>query len=175
MAIALKYEKSSQSRSLVPSIFGYTFGVVVLLIIIRIPIDVYRESNQTKWPAVVATIKQQAVRKSYRRGGDEWHIETELRYTSDGEELTSSIRSRVGSFGEERDMYRWASQHQPGTPLPIRYDPEHHNIIVPEAGDMPETGSQVPGDLKMLLILSVLSVTLIAIGRALRRRQLKSL
>jgi hypothetical protein len=175
MTIALKYENTSQSRSLAPSIFGYAFGIVVLLIMIRLPIDVYRESNQAKWLTAVATIRQQTVQKSYRRGGDEWHIETELRYSIDGEEFTSSIHSRVGSFGEERNMYRWASQHQPGTLLPIRYDPEHHNIVVPEAGDMPETGSEVPGDFKMLLIFSVLSVTLIAVGRALRRRQFKPL
>ena len=65
-------------------------------------------------------------------------------------------------------MYRWASQHPPGTPLPIRYDPQHHNNIVLDAGDMPESGTQVLGDLQMLLIFSVLSITLRAIGRMLQ-------
>ena len=113
---------------------------------------------------------QSTVRKSYQKGY-EWHIETEVRYLVDGKELTSSIHSRVATSGDERDMYRWVSQHPPGTPLPIRYDPEHHNTIVPVAGDMPETGSQVAGDLQMLLIFSVLSVALITIGRMLKRRQ----
>ena len=71
-------------------------------------------------------------------------------------------------------MYRWVSQHPPGTPLPIRYDPEHHDTVVPDAGNMPETGSQVPGDWQMLLIFSALSVTLIAIGRVLRGRREES-
>jgi hypothetical protein len=57
-----------------------------------------------------------------------------VRYTVNGEELTSSSDSRVASSGEERDMYRWASQHPPGTPLPLRYDPQHHNMIVEALG-----------------------------------------
>ena len=138
--------------------------------ILKTPIDAYRESQQTKWPCVVATITQQTVRRTYSRGY-QWHIETEVRYTVDGEELTSSIHSRVASSGEERDMYRWASQHPPGTPLPLRFDPQHHNMVVLDAGDMPESGSQVPGDLQMLLIFSVLSATLVTIGRVLQRRR----
>jgi hypothetical protein len=170
MAITLRYEKSSRSRSLVPSVFGFSFGVVALLMIAKIPIDIYRESKQAKWPSAVATVRQSIVRKSYQRGY-QWQIEVEVRYTVEGEELTSSIRSRVASSGEERDMYRWASQHPPGTALPIRYDPQHRNTVVLDAGDMPESGSQVPGDLNMLLIFSALSGTLIAVGRMLRSRQ----
>jgi hypothetical protein len=170
MAITLRYEKADRSRSLVYPVFGFLFGVVALLMIVKIAIDVYRESKQAKWPTVVATIAQQTVRRTYNRGY-QWYIETEVRYTADGEELTSSIHSRVGSSGEERDMYRWASQHLPGTPLPIRYDPQHRNTVVLDAGDMPESGSQVPGDLNMLLIFSALSMTLITIGRALNRRR----
>jgi hypothetical protein len=150
--------------------FGFLFGVVALVMIVKTPIDVYRESQQAKWPSVVATITQQTVRRTYSRGY-QWHIETEVRYAVDGEGLTSSIHSRVASSGEERDMYRWASQHPPGTPLPLRYDPQHHNMVVLDGGDMPESGSQVQGDLQMLLIFSVLSVTLITIGRVLQRRR----
>jgi hypothetical protein len=93
----------------------------------------------------------------------------------DGKEQTSSIHSRVASSGDEREMYQWASQHPPGTPLPIRYDPEHYDTVVPDAGVMPESGSQVLGDWQMLLIFSVLSVTLITIGRVLRGRWEESL
>lgn len=138
--------------------------------ILKAPMDAYRESRQAKWPSVVATITQQTVRKTYSRGY-QWRIETEVRYTVDGEELTSSIHSRVASSGEERDMYRWASQHPPGSPLPLRFDPQHHNMVVLDGGDMPESGSQVTGDLQMLLIFSILSVTLITIGRVLQRRR----
>jgi hypothetical protein len=152
--------------------FGFFFGVVALVMIVKTPIDVYRESQQAKWPSVVATITQQIVRK-YSGRQDVWRIESEVRYSVDGEVLASSIHSGVGSSGEERDMYGWTSQHPPGTSLPIRYDPRHHNTVVLDAGDMPESGSQVPGELKMLLIFSVLSVTLMTIGRVLRSRQLK--
>jgi hypothetical protein len=151
-------------------LFGFLFGLVAVVMIFKTPIDVYREGNQAKWPSVVATITQQTVRRTYSRGY-QWHIETEVRYTVNGEELTSSIHSRVASSGEERDMYRWDSQHPPGSPLPLRYDPQHHNMVVLDGGDMPESGSQVPGDLQMLLIFSVLSVTLLAIGRVLQRRR----
>ena len=65
-------------------------------------------------------------------------------------------------------------ERAPGTPLPIRYDPEHHDIAVPDAGNMPETGSEVLGDLQMLLIFSVLSITLLTVGRVLRSRREES-
>jgi hypothetical protein len=172
MAITLRYEKSSRSRSLVPSVFGFAFGVVALLIVVKLSFDAYRESEQAKWPAAVATITESTVLKSYRKGY-EWHIETEVRYLVDGKELRSSIHSRVASSGDERDMYRWVSRHPPGTPLLIRYDPGHRDTIVPDTGDMPESGSQVPGDWQMFLIFSALSVTLMAIGHVLRRREAK--
>ena len=167
MAITLRYGKSSGSRSLVPSVFGFAFGVVALLLIVKIPIDVFRDNKQARWPSVAATITQSTVQKSYHKGY-EWQIETDVRYLVNGKEQTSSIRSRVAS-GDEREMYQWVSQHPAGTPLPIRYDPEHHGAVVPDAGNMPETGSQVLGDLQMLLLFSVLSITWTIIGRVLRR------
>lgn len=168
MAITLRYEKSSQSRSLVYLVLGFSFGLVALIIILKTPIDAYRESRQGKWPSVVATITQQTVQK-YSGRHDVWRIESQLRYAVDGEKLTSDIHSRVGGFTELKAMREWASQHEPGTSLPIRYDPQHHNMVVLDGGDMPESGSQVTGDLQMLLIFSVLSVTLITIGRVLQR------
>jgi len=170
MAITLRYEKSSQSWSLVYLVFGFSFGLIPLIMILKTPIDAYRESRQAKWPSAVAIITQQTVRRTYSRGY-QWQIETEVRYTVDGEELTSSIHSRVASSGEEQDMYRWASQHPLGTPLSVRFNPQHHNMVVLDGGDMPESGSQVPGDLEILLIFSVLSVTLMTIGRVLQRRR----
>lgn len=169
MAITLRYEKSGGSWSLVPLVFGFAFGVVALLLILKIPIDVYRDNRQAKWPSVVATITLSTVRKTYHKGY-EWQIETEVRYLVNGKEQTSRIRSRVAS-GDEREMYQWVSQHPPETQLPIRYDPGHRDAVAPDAGNMPETGSQVPGDLQMLLIFSVLSITLITIGRVLRSRR----
>ena len=68
MAITLRYEKSSGSWSVVPSVFGFVFGVVALLLIAKIPIDVYRDNKQAKWPSVVATITQSTILKSYHKG-----------------------------------------------------------------------------------------------------------
>ena len=83
----------------------------------------------------------------------------------------SNTHSRGGAFREELAMRRWASRHPPGTPLPIRYDLEHPNTVVPDAGDMPESGPQVPDDLKAILLSSALSMILITIGRVLRNKQ----
>jgi hypothetical protein len=169
MAVALRLGKSGRPVGYV-SLLGYLFALCALVVIVKAPLDVYQENKHSKWSTVLATIEQQTVRKTYHKGY-QWQIETEVRYRVDGEDLTSSIHSRVASSGDEREMYRWASQHPPGTPLPIRYAPEHHDTVVPAPGDMPETGSQVLGDLQMLLMFSVLSVTLIAIGRVLQRRR----
>ena len=169
MAIALRLGKSGRSVGYV-SLLGFLFVLCTVVMIVKAPLDAHQENKHAKWPTVLAAIRQQTVRETYHRGY-EWQIETEVRYTIDGEELTSSIHSRVASYGEERDMYRWASQHPPGTPLPLRYDPQHHNRVVPDGGDMPESGSQAPGDLQMLLIFSVLSVALLTIGRMRQRRR----
>lgn len=173
MAITLRRGKSSGSWPFVSFVFGFAFGFVALLLIVTIPLDVYRENKQAQWPSVLATITQSNVLKTYRKGY-EYRIEAGVRYLVDGKEQASSIHSRVASFGDEREMYRWVSQHPPGTPLPIRYDPDRHDTVVPDAGDMPETGSQVPGDSQMLLLFSALSAALIAIGRVLRGRQEES-
>jgi len=136
----------------------------------------HQESKQAKWPSVVATITQQSVRRTYSRGsggGYSWNIETEASYTVDGEELMSSIHSHPGSSDQEQNMYRWVSQHPPGTSLPIRYDPQHHDTVAPVPGDMPMSGSEVPGDLEGTLIFSVLSGTLLTIAHVVKPRQLK--
>jgi hypothetical protein len=169
MVITLKLEKSGRSFGYL-SILGFLFVFVTLIMIGKTAADAYRESRQVKWPGVVATITQQVVRK-YSGRQDVWRIELEVRYSVNGETLTSDIHSRVGDSTEIRAMRTWASQHQPGTPLPGRYDPAHHNIVVPDAGDMPESGPQVPDDLIMVLIFLLLSAALITIGRVLKRRQ----
>jgi hypothetical protein len=171
MVITLKLEKSGRSFGYL-SILGFLFVLITLIMIGKTAADTYRESRQAKWPSVVATITQQVVRK-YSGRHDVWRIESEVRYSVDGETLTSNIHSRVGDSTEMRAMRNWASQHPPGTPLPVRYDPQHHNIVVPVAGDMPESGPQVPDDLTAVLIFLLLSAALVTIGRVLRRRQLK--
>jgi hypothetical protein len=149
MAIILRYEKSNRSWSVVPPVFGFAFGVVALLIIVKIPIDVYRENKQAKWPSVVATITQSSVRKSYHKGF-EWRIETEVRYLVDGKEQTSSIHSHVASSGDEREMYQWASQHPRGTPLPLVAGSSHHARL---AHDRFGFLANLAGDLKGITLL----------------------
>jgi hypothetical protein len=170
MAITIKLEKSGRSIGYL-SVLGFLFLLCTLAMIVKIAVDTYRENKHAKWPGVVATITQQGVRQFMNGRHEAWRIESEVRYAVDGEELTSNIHSGIGNFLEERAMRRWAAQHPPGTSLPIRDDPDHYNIVVPETGDMPETGSQVPADLKAILIFSILSIILIIIGRSLQRRQ----
>ena len=141
---------------------------------VKTGIDAYRENKQAKWPSVIATITRQTVQKIPAGSHGEWYIEAVVRYSVDGEELTSSTRSNGGAFWEELSMRRWASRHPPGTPLPIRYDPQHHNIVVPEAGDMPDSGPQALDDLKAVLLFSALAVILVILGRLLQRRQLET-
>jgi hypothetical protein len=172
MVISLKLEKSGRSFAYL-STLGYLFVLVTLIMIGKTAADSYQESRQAKWPGVVATITQQVVR-NYSGRHDAWRIESEVRYSVDGETLTSNIHSRVGDSTDMRAMRNWASQHQPGTPLPVRYDPQHHNVVVPDAGDMPESGPQARDDLIAALIFLLLSVALVTIGRVLQRRQLKS-
>ena len=118
-----------------------------------------------KWPGVVATITKQNVRQ-FRNGRDEaWRIESQVRYMVGGVELTSNVRSGIGGFLDERAMRKWTSQHPSGTPLPIRYDPDHNNIAVPDMGAMPESGTQVQSDVKSVLFFFILSIILLTVGR----------
>lgn len=150
---------------------GYFFALCTLVSIVKIAIDTYQESRQAKWPSVVATITQQFVQRDLARGRRSgsryvWRIESGLRYAVDGEAVTASLRSRVTYSAQQAAMMRrWVAQHPVGTPLPVRYDPNHHNKAVPDGGDMPESGPQVQDDLKMLLIFLVPSVVFLTIGR----------
>lgn len=170
MAITLRVEKSSRSPGNL-AILGFLFGVFAFVAIIKTPIDMYEENKHAKWPNAVATITRETVRKIPVGSRGEWYIEFALRYSAGGEEFTANTRSRGGAFWEERTYRRWASRHPPGTSLPIRYDTLHHDVVVPDATDMPESGPQVADDLKMILFFSILSVVLVTFGRALRRRQ----
>lgn len=170
MAIALRLVRSGRSIGYL-SLLGFLFVLFTMGMIVKTAFDAYQESKHAKWPTVVATITQQTVRKIPAGSRGEWYIESTLRYNVGGEDLTSSTHSGGGAFWEEFSMRRWASQHPPGTTLPIRYDPQKHSVIIPNAGDMPESGPQVPDDLKAILLFSILSMAFITIGRLLDRKQ----
>lgn len=173
MAIIFRVKKAGQPpRTL--NIFACIFALCALVMTVKTGIDAYRENKEAKWPSVVATITRLTVEKIPAGSHGEWYIESAVRYSVDGEELTSSTRSRGGAFWEELSMRRWASRHPPGTSLPIRYDPQHHNIVVPEAGDMPDSGPQAQDDLEAILFFSALAVILVILGRLLQRRQLET-
>lgn len=174
MAITFRVEKSGrQPRTL--NIFAFFFALCALVMAVKTGIDASRESKQAKWPGAVAIITRQTVQKIPAGSHGEWYIESVVRYSVDGEELTSSTRSHGGAFWEESSMRRWAERHPPGTPLPIRYDPQHHNTAFLEAGDMPESGPQAADDLKAIFLFSALALTLFIAGRLLQRRQLAPL
>jgi len=177
MPVVIRYGKSGQSLGFL-SLLGVCLALCALVAVVKTATDAYQESKHAKWPSVLATVTQQTIQQTWsgRRNSSGthyvWHIQSELRYRVGGEELMSSVRSRVTDSTEERAMMRrWASQHLPGTSLLVRYDPQHHNIIVPAAGDMPESGPQTPDDMKMVLIFLLLSIALFTIGRLLQSRQ----
>ncbi len=173
IALAFRLGRSGRPGGYL-SALAFLFLVCTLVIIVKTAMDAYHEKQHAAWPMVVATITKQTVRKIPAGSRGEWYIESALRYKVDGEELTASTRSRGGAFWEESSMRRWSSQHPPGTTLLIRYDPQHRDSVAlnPDANDMPESGPQVPGDLKALLLFSFLSMALIAIG-VLQRRKVK--
>jgi hypothetical protein len=173
MAITFRVEKAGRPpRAL--RVFAFFFALCALAMTVKTGIDAYRENKQAQWPSVVATITRLTVQKIPAGSHGEWYIEFVVRYSVDGEELTSSTRSHGGAFWEELYMRRWASRHPPGTPLPIRYDPQNHSKVVLEAGDMPESGPQAQDDLEAILFFSALAVILVILGRLLQRRQLET-
>jgi hypothetical protein len=148
-------------------------GLCALATCVKTAIDTYKENAEAKWPSVIATITRQAVGQSFvgrYNSRSVWYTQSELRYNVGGQELRSSIRSRTSS-SQRAAMRKWVSQHQPGTSLAIRYNPQHHDIVVPDAGDMPESGPEAPDDLKMFFLFLLPSMGLITAGRALQRRQ----
>jgi hypothetical protein len=172
MAITFGLKKSGGSLE-TASLLGYFFGLFAAAMIVATGIDAYRENMHAKWPVAVATIAQETVRKIPAGSRGEWFIELGLVYRVDGRELASSTHSRGGAFWEEFSMRKWASRHPPGTSLQIRYDPQNHNSVVPDAGDMPESGPQAFSDLTATLLLSALSFFLIFTGRRRQRNQVE--
>lgn len=173
MTISLKYGKSGPvTFPFQLRVLGFLLGLCAIVVVVKTAIDTYQESKNAKWPSVIATITQQSIQQSFEGRYNTisvWHIESNLRYRIDGQEVTSSIRSRTSS--SERSLMRgWASQHPPGTPLPVRYDPQHHKTVVPDGGDMPQSGPQAPDDLKMSLLFLLASIALVTAGRLLEPR-----
>jgi hypothetical protein len=164
MSVALQVEKTTTTvRSL--ALLGYFFVLCAFIGILKISVDAYRENQQSNWPRGVATITQRTVRKIPTGNRGEWFIELALRYDVSGEEMASSTRSRGGAFWEEISMRRWAAGHPLGTPLRIRYDPQHPLVVVPDEEDMPESGPQVPDDLKMILLFAILYAACVNLAR----------
>ena len=173
MAITIELEKSKRSVGFL-RLLGFLFALCALAMIFKTALDAFQENLHAKWPRAVAIITQQGVRNFMNGRHEAWRIESEVRYTVEGVERTADVRSGIGNLLEEKAMRRWAAQHPPGSSLLVRYDPQHHNTVVPDtAEDMPESGPQVPDDLKAVLLFSILSMTLMTIGRRLERRQLK--
>lgn len=169
MGIAIRMEKSAQPPSYL-SIVGWVLAFAAVVFMIKLPIDAYRESRIARWPGVVATVTQQSVQRIPSGRNTAWRIEGVVRYSIAGETRTSGIRSRVGGFDDRRAMREWVSRHGPGSSMPVRYDPQHPEMVVADGGDMPESGPQVPDDLMAVALLSLLSVVLITAGRALQSR-----
>jgi hypothetical protein len=173
MEITIRLEKSKRSLGFLRPL-GFLFALCSLAMIFKTAYDTYQETRHANWPSATATITQQCVRKFMNGRHEAWRIESEVRYRVDGEELTSNIHSGIGNSAEQRAMRIWASQHPPGTSLLVHYDTQFHNTVVPDtAADIPESGPQVPDDLKAILLFLILSITLTTIGRLLERRQLK--
>ena len=171
MAITIKLEKSKRPVGYL-RLLGFLFALCALAMIFKTVFYTYQEKMHAKWPTVVATITQQGVRKFMNGRHEAWRIESEVRYTVEGLEVTADISSGIGNLLEEKMMRKWASQHPPGTSLVVRYDPQHHDIVVPDtAGDMPESGPRARDDLKGILLFLVLSGACITIGRWVERRQ----
>lgn len=164
MAITAKLEKSSHPIPYL-KLAGLFFGLCALVLMVKSTLDADRENKHAHWPSVVATITQQSVREFMNGRDHAWRIESRVRYTAGGKELTSDVYSGIGGFLDERAMRRWASQHPAGTSLPIRYDPSDYNIVVPDMGAMPETGTQVKSDVKAVLLFFIMSVIVLTINR----------
>ena len=153
-------------------VVGFLLGLCALATCVKTAVDAYQENAEAKWPRVIATITRQAIGESFvgrYNSRSVWYIQSELRYSAGGQELTSSVRSRTSS-SQKATMRKWAARHQPGTYLAIRYDPQHLDIAIPDAGDMPESGPEAPDDLKMFLLFLLPSIALITAGWALQRR-----
>lgn len=151
MAIGIKLEKSGGSPGFL-SVFGFFFSLVGMVMIVKTVIDAYRENRSANWPTAAATITQETLQKIHAGSRGEWYIELALRYTVDGKDVASRAHSLGGAPWEESSMRHWVSRHPPGTSLPIRYDPRKPNTVVLDARDMPESGPQVQGDLKAVLL-----------------------
>lgn len=169
MAITIQVEKSKRSMGYL-KLLGYLFILCALVMIIATIVDAHKEYEHAKWPRVSATITEQTVRHFMNGRKEAWRIESLVRYAVEGLEMTANVSSGIGNVLDEKAMRRWAAQHAPGTSLVVRYDPRHHDTVVPDtAGDMPESGPQARDDLKGILVFLILSAACMTISRLLER------
>jgi hypothetical protein len=170
MAITIGLEKSKRPVAYL-KLLGYFFILCALAMIIATIVDAYKEYKHAKWPRVSATITKQTVRHFMNGRHEAWRIESEVHYPVEGLEITANVSSGIGNVLDEKTIRRWTTQHPPGTSLIVRYDPEHHDSVVPDAAEnMPESGPQAPDDLKGIILSLVLSGACMTVGWLLERR-----
>jgi hypothetical protein len=171
MAFTLKLEQAKRPVSTL-RILGFILVFCTLVMMIKLAIDKNRETTRASWRTAEAIIRRQNVREFMNGRHQAWRIESEVTYPVGDTTLTTVVQSGIGEYLEERTMHRWASQHPPGTTLFIRYDPEHPATAVPDTvSGMPESGPQVPEDVKGILLFMLLSLAAFTAARWFRPRQ----
>lgn len=134
--------------------------------------DGSREHIEEGWPQVTATIERCSVdpyiplRSASRTAV--WHISCRIHYAENGDQIQTGIRSRStgsGWGGDAERMRQWVVGHPSGSPIVVRYDPANPTNAVLTETDMPSAGPRTPNNLKLLLIASVASLTLITIAK----------
>lgn len=163
---------------------GCFLGLCTIFALIVTAFEASKEHAQAQWPEVTARIQSCTIRVSrrgysgtYDSGGSD-HIRCRISYQVGAEEPMADISStsvrapnllnRQYPFAAVNELQTWVEAHPPGTPIEVRYDPNHHQKAVLVATDMPLGGPRTPSNLKLLAIFAGACVALLAMARLAR-------
>jgi uncharacterized protein DUF3592 len=152
-------------------------GLCTLFVLVITCVQAWQEHEQSQWPQMMATVDQCGLPRTTTSRRKSLHIRCRIRYEIGFEQLTATIFSgtvpppEVAQYPPNQigPLEDWVSQHPPGTPISVRYDPSNHQRIVLAANDMPPyRGPKTPNNLKLLAGFGIGFLVALTVARLTR-------
>ena len=132
----------------------------------------WQEHAQARWPEVIAHVDRCAMVQTSTGRRESYYIRCRFGYEVGDEQNVATIYSnnvpspKVWQYPPNQiaPYEKWVSEHPPGTPVAVRYDPGNHAKIARMTIDMPRGGRRTPNNIKLLQAFAGSFVVLLTIA-----------
>lgn len=156
-------------------------GLGTIFVGVVTAVQAWQVHAQTEWPTATAYVDKCAMVHSSTGRRLSLHIRCRLHVDLGREqpvaylysinvpppEVWQSPPNQMAPFAD------WVNRHPAGTPIEVRYNPNHHTSVVQVTDPIPRTGPHTPDNLKLLAVTAISFVVLLTISRATWPRSLR--